>query len=142
MALILIADDDRATRETLADLLAREGHETHSAGSAHELLDLAREHAAFDLVLTDVKMPRMDGIQMLELIRLRYPRARVIVMSAFSTPDAVVAAWRRGATDYLEKPFDWEDLQRAVGRALGAQSEDPGSDQQSTEAPVPETEAG
>jgi DNA-binding NtrC family response regulator len=118
MALILIADDDRATRETLAELLSRDGHETYAAASAHDLLDLAREHPGFDLVLTDLKMPRMDGIQMMELLRLRHPRARVLVMSAFSTADAVVAAYHRGATDYLQKPFGWDDLQRALSKAL------------------------
>jgi DNA-binding NtrC family response regulator len=127
VAVILIADDDRATRETLADLLSHEGHETHSAASAHELLELAREHPDFEIVLTDLKMPQMDGIQVLEIIRLRNPRARVIIMSAFSTPDSVVAAWRRGAVDYLLKPFDWKDLQVVLSRALATPEEAPES---------------
>jgi len=119
MALILIADDDRATRETLASLLRRQGHETYSAPSASQLMQLARQHPNFDLVLTDLKMPHMDGIQLLELLRLQNPHARVIIMSAFSTPDTVVAALRRGVADYLPKPFDWEELQEALQRALG-----------------------
>jgi DNA-binding NtrC family response regulator len=128
MALILIADDDRATRETLADLLSQEGHETYGAASADELLELTREHPDFEIVLTDLKMPRMDGIQVLEIVRLRNPGARVVVMSAFSTADAVLTAWRRGAVDYLQKPFDWKDLQDSLSRALDTRSGLPESD--------------
>ncbi len=118
MPIILIADDDLQTRETLASLLETEGHETYSAASASELLDLARERPGFDLVLTDLKMPRTDGIQLLETLRLQYPSAQVIVMSAYSTPETVLAAFRRGAADYLQKPFDWKELQEVLHRAL------------------------
>ena len=120
MALILIADDDRATRETLDSLLRTEGHETYSAPSVSQLLELARQHPDFDLVLTDLKMPRMDGIQLLEVLRLRHPQARVVIMSAFSTVDTAVAALRRGVTDYLQKPFDWKELQAVLQRALSS----------------------
>jgi len=120
MALILIADDDRATRDTLVSLLAATGHETHAAASAYELLDLAQQYPQFDLILTDLKMPRMDGIQLLEALRRRYPKARVIIMSAFSTADTVVAAMRRGVADYLQKPFDWAELQEVLRRALAS----------------------
>jgi DNA-binding NtrC family response regulator len=119
MALILIADDDRATRETLASLLRDEGHETYAAPSAYELLDLACQHPDFDLALTDLKMPRMDGIQLLDALRRQKPQARVILMSAFSTADSVVAALRLEVADYLQKPFDWAELQAALRRALG-----------------------
>jgi DNA-binding NtrC family response regulator len=118
VATILIADDDRQTRETLAELLQAAGHKTFGAASAAALLDLASERPDFDLVLTDLKMPRTDGVQLLETIRARHPHARVIVMSAYSTADTVVAAFRRGAADYLQKPFDWQELQDALARAL------------------------
>ena len=126
MALILIADDDRATRETLASLLQAQGHSTYSAPSASQLLELAREHPDFDLVLTDLKMPRIDGIQLLEVLRLEHPRARVVIMSAFATTEAVVAALRRGVVDFLQKPFDWKELQEVLRRALGAVKSAPG----------------
>jgi len=119
LALILIADDDQATRETLASVLTAAGHETHAAASAHELLELAEQHPGFDLVLTDLKMPRLDGIQMLEMLRTRDRQARVVVMSAYSTAETVMAAWRRGAADYLHKPFDWQELQQMLHRVLG-----------------------
>jgi len=131
MALILIADDDRATRETLASLLQAQGHDTHSAPSAYDLLELVRQYPDFDLVLTDLKMPRMDGIQLLEAVRQRNPRARVIIMSAFSTADTVVAALRHGVADFLQKPFDWEELQDALRRALNT----PTSADSATEPP-------
>ena len=118
MPIILIADDDRPTRETLTSLLRAEGHEVHAAASASELLDLARERPGFDLVLTDLKMPRTDGIQLLETLRLQHPSAQVIVMSAYSTPETVLAAFHRGAADYLQKPFDWKELQEALDRVL------------------------
>ncbi len=118
MATILIADDDRETRETIASLLQAEGHQAFSAASASELLGLACERPDFDLVLTDLKMPRTDGLQLLQTIRAKHPRARVIVMSAYSTADAVVTAFRSGAVDYLEKPFDWRELHDSMLRAL------------------------
>ncbi len=119
MAVILVADDDQATRDTLASLLAQQGHETHTAASGHQLLDLAEAHPNFDLVLTDLKMPVIDGVQVLEVLRTRNPEARVVVMSAYSTADTVIAAVRRGAADYLHKPFDWRELQEVLTRALG-----------------------
>jgi DNA-binding NtrC family response regulator len=119
MALILIADDDQATRETLALLLAAQGHETYMAASGHELLDLAEAHPGFDLALTDLKMPLIDGVQVLEVLRTRDPQARVVVMSAYSTAETVIAAVRRGAADYLHKPFDWKELQEVLSRVLG-----------------------
>jgi len=135
MALILIADDDKATRETLASLLQQQGHETYPAPSAFELLDLAHEHPRFDLVLTDLKMPRMDGIQLLETLRMRYPGARVVVMSAFSTADTVVAALRGGVADYLQKPFGWKELQDALEKALSGTANAAGQERPDARAP-------
>ena len=136
MALILIADDHRATRETLAALLREQGHETYSADTAFQLLDLAHSHPDFDLVLTDLKMPRMDGLQLLEALRLQNSQARIIVMSAFSTADTVLAAFRRGAMDFLQKPFDWAELQAVLQRALHGSTKAPDK-APANKAPVP-----
>ena len=118
VSIILIADDHKETRETLASLLSKQGHEVYTADSAFQLLELVRQHPDFQLVLTDLKMPRMDGIQLLETLRLQNRQAPIIVMSSFSTEDTVLAAFRHGATDYLQKPFTWKELQGVLRKAM------------------------
>jgi len=114
---ILIAEDEEVLRQSLAELLEQEGYEVvHTANGR-----LAHEQALerpFDLVLTDVRMPEMDGITLLENIRRLAPQTPVLVLTAYGTVDSAVEAMRKGAADYLLKPIQFDDLLLKVERAL------------------------
>jgi two-component system nitrogen regulation response regulator GlnG len=116
---ILVADDDRSIRTVLTQALGRAGYQVQGAADAAALWRLVEEGEG-DLVITDVVMPDESGLDLIPRIRALRPELRVIVMSAQSTLLTAVAAARRGAFEYLPKPFDLDELLAAVRRALAA----------------------
>jgi len=117
MAKILVVDDDQGMREFLEILLAREGYEVASASGGKEALGLCKKHK-FDLAITDLKMPKVDGIDVLKSIKEISPETMVILITAFASGETAVAAMKEGAYDYLEKNFDVEDLKSVIKDAL------------------------
>jgi DNA-binding NtrC family response regulator len=102
---ILVIDDERVLRLSLAALLQREGYKVSAAASAQE----ARQSLAagpFDLVLVDLKMPNVNGMALLPEICRQYPEMPVVVLSAYATLESVMEAAHEGAQDYLLKPID------------------------------------
>ncbi len=114
---ILIAEDDQVQRDIIADILIKEGHQVTAAASARAALD-ALEGDAFDLLLTDLRMPEMDGLELLREARRRRPELDVVLMTAHATVKTAITALREGAADYLEKPFDKDELLIIVDRVL------------------------
>jgi len=123
---VLLVEDDRALREALADTLVIGGHDFCAVDCAEAALTaLGRE--SFCMVISDVNMPGMDGHQLLGLIRSRYPQLPVLLMTAFGAVERAVDAMRRGAADYLVKPFEPKALLELVERhALGRVGKDEG----------------
>ena len=116
-ARILIADDERNLRRVLGAHLKREGWEVEEAVDGVEALErLAR--GPWSLVITDLKMPRLDGLQLLEQAAVRYPDLPVVLITAHGTIETAVSAMKRGAFDYITKPFDQEELLAVVRKAL------------------------
>jgi two-component system, NtrC family, response regulator AtoC len=114
---ILIVDDELGLRHTLTLILGNEGHSMRSASSGVEALEmLAKEDA--DLVLCDVRMPSMDGLTFLDRYRASGGRAHVIVMSAYGDDDDALEAMRRGAYDFLQKPFRADQVLLVVRKAI------------------------
>jgi DNA-binding NtrC family response regulator len=114
---ILAVDDDPASRELLRRVLAGVGHEVVTAASAAEALEsLARQPA--ELVISDIRMPDLDGVQLLERLLARAPEVPVILVTAFGDVEGAVEAIRRGAFDYLAKPYDVDGIRLVVQRAL------------------------
>lgn len=114
---ILIVDDERIIRVTTADDLRDEGHRVHEFSSARAALQYMREAAdPIDLVLTDLKMPDMDGLELTSEIRKHYPEAYVLLMTAHATVDTAVKAMKLGAYDYISKPFSVDELLITIGR--------------------------
>ena len=106
---LLIVDDDELFRQELADLLSQDGHEVEVAPSVPKAVT-ELENADFDLVLTDLKMPRHSGMELLREIRKRWPRTLVVMITGFATVETAVEAMKAGAFDYLRKPFEIEDV--------------------------------
>ncbi|GLK89456.1 sigma-54-dependent transcriptional regulator [Pseudomonas turukhanskensis] len=123
---VLLVEDDRALREALADTLVIGGYDFCAVDSAEAALTaLGRD--SFSMVVSDVNMPGMDGHQLLNQIRNRYPQLPVLLMTAFGAVERAVDAMRRGAADYLVKPFEPKALLELVERhALGRLSKDEG----------------
>jgi two-component system response regulator HydG len=118
MARILIADDQEMMRDSLAATLARQGHEVVAAGDGPVAVSRLNGGARFDLLITDLKMPRMTGIELLaEAKRLR-PEMPVVLMTAFATVSTAVEAMKLGAYDYIQKPFDGDEITLLVDRTL------------------------
>jgi two-component system chemotaxis response regulator CheY len=110
---VLIVEDDAATRRLYKFMLTNGGYPVLEAEDGVAALEqLAKHH--FDLVITDMNMPRMDGMELIQAIRRDYSDIHVILITAFGTPDTEKQARRIGANDYLAKPFDFEELERRV----------------------------
>jgi two-component system response regulator FlrC len=112
---VLLVEDDRALREALADTLLLAGHDYKAVASAQEALEAAVGEA-FNLVVSDVNMPGMDGHQLLALLRARQPQLPVLLMTAHGAVERAVDAMRQGAADYLVKPFEPKALLDLVAR--------------------------
>jgi DNA-binding NtrC family response regulator len=114
---ILIVDDDRNSRESLGRALQRDGYEILSAEDGKVALEMVREHEV-DLVLTDLKMPGLDGMDFLEGLRVVRPEVPAILISAYASVDTAVKALRKGVSDVLEKPIRLKDVRRAIKRVV------------------------
>jgi DNA-binding NtrC family response regulator len=117
MASVLIVDDKDSLRDMLAKTLAMEGYEVETAADGHDALRLA-DARRFDVVLTDLKLPTMDGIEVLSKLKEMDPSQEVIMMTAFGTIETAVHAMKLGAYDFLTKPFDPQHLTLLLNRAL------------------------
>lgn len=116
METVLIVDDEKNYPLILSAVLAEEGFETLTANSGSEALAIVK-NSDIDLVLTDMKMPSMDGIELLERIKDKDPDLPVIMMTAYGTVDKAVEAMQKGAYSYILKPFDNESLVLYVNKA-------------------------
>ncbi len=112
---ILVADDEAAQRNIVAEILSDQGHVVDAASSGEEALD-ALAAAPRDLLLTDLKMPGIDGMELLRRGRELQPDLIVILMTGFGTVSSAVEAMKSGAWDYLQKPFDRAELIERVRR--------------------------
>ncbi|MFH0959273.1 MAG: sigma-54 dependent transcriptional regulator [Pseudomonadota bacterium] len=117
MATILVVDDERNYLFVLEDLLTDEGYKVVTASSGNEALEKLKEFQV-DAVLTDIKMPGMNGVELLERVIASDPGLPVILMTAFAEVDQAVSAMKKGALDHIQKPFDNDDIKSAVARAV------------------------
>jgi DNA-binding NtrC family response regulator len=117
---ILIVDDNEVFRLPLQRALEAAGFEVIAVPSAEDALDVL-DGKTVDLLLTDHRLPGIDGVQLLTRIKATHPALATIVMTAYGTTESAVEARRHGADDYLVKPFEVPDLLRALHRALEQQ---------------------
>jgi len=117
MANLLIVDDELGMRQFLTHLFQRDGHVVRAAENGRQAMELLRD-APSDLVISDVRMPDMNGIELLRSARELFPEIEVVLMTAFANVDTARKAFLLGAYDFVQKPFDNEVLKETVGRAL------------------------
>jgi two-component system response regulator PilR (NtrC family) len=117
MATILVVDDDQGMRELLEIMLTEEGYHVSTAGDARKALAQCRKEI-YDLIITDLKMPKMDGIDFLRKAKDLSPETMVILITAYASAETAVTAMKEGAFDYIEKDFSIEDLKGIIRNAL------------------------
>lgn len=116
VARVLVVDDHAKARESMADILQHLGHQVRCASSAVEALAIL-EADSFDVVITDLRMPGMSGLEFIHALEQRPHGAQIVMVTAYASVATAVEAVRHGAFDYIEKPFDAEQLMRLVDRA-------------------------
>jgi DNA-binding NtrC family response regulator len=116
---VLVVDDSEGVRSYLASLLELRGFSVDTAGDGRSALALLQAGADPDVVLLDVMMPGLDGLETLRRLRETHPRLPVVMLSVVSRATTIVAAMQLGASDYLNKPFEEEELARALERVQG-----------------------
>jgi two-component system response regulator AtoC len=122
LATILVVEDDDETREAVVGSLLDLGYEVHGCSEAIGAKQ-ALEDREFDVMVTDIRMPGLDGLELCADVAGNHPDLPVVLMTAFGDPRAVAQGIRAGAVDFLPKPFAFEDLKRAVERALARRSQ-------------------
>ena len=118
MAYILVVDDEEKMKDILRLMLELKGHRVDTAADGKEALAKVKENF-YDLVIADIRMPEMDGRQLLEEINKLEHRVPVVFITAYASIEDAVEAMRAGAVDYIPKPFEEERIHLTVERALG-----------------------
>jgi len=116
-ARILVVDDDKGVADTLVEYLVKLGYQATAAYGGREGLTRL-EQGDFQLVILDLKMPDMDGLEVLQAIKAAGSRAVVLMITGYGTVETAVAAIKAGAYDFIEKPVDFKTLEVIVSRAL------------------------
>ncbi len=118
---MIVADDEQSMREFLDIMLKREGYKVSTASNGEEVLKLV-EKDIFDLVLMDIRMPKMDGISALKKIKTLSPETIVIMITAYASTDTAIQAMKEGAYDYITKPFKIDEIKLIIKNALEKKS--------------------
>src|SRR5438309_4467429 len=123
LARILVVDDDLASRGLMAQILAEDGHQVTVASDGAEALNLLRDEQqrggeGFDAVVSDIRMVEADGLEVLDWVAKNAVETPVVLVTAFGNVDGAVDAIRRGAYDYISKPYDVNAIKLVVDRAL------------------------
>jgi len=114
---LLVVDDEESPRRVLKIELVNEGYDVQTASDGDEAIAMV-DKESFDLLILDVKMPRVDGFQVLKHVKERYPATRVIMLTSFLDLKAAVEAEKLGADQLMQKPYDSAALLATVGRVL------------------------
>lgn len=118
MARILVVDDEQSILSILMTLLQAEGHEVTPALGGKVAMTVLEENEEFDLMLSDLRMPEIDGLKLLEHVHEKYPKMSVILLTAYGQVETAIRAMELGAFDYIRKPFKADHLTSTVEKAL------------------------
>ena len=117
MANILVVDDELSMREFLSILLEKEGHHVFTGSDGMRGLEQLAQHD-IDLVITDIRMSGMTGLELLQEVKEHYPQIPVLLITAYASPDDAVQAMRNGAFDYITKPFKVDAIKTVINSVL------------------------
>ncbi|HEX9020555.1 MAG TPA: endopeptidase La [Nitrospirota bacterium] len=123
-ARVLIADDEEIARKNLEHILTKEQYEVVAVPDGEKAV-LELEGSAFDVVLTDLRMGKTDGMNLLEHVRIKYPDTRVIVVTGYATIPSAIESMQKGAFHYIAKPFKLDDVRETVKRAVEQKARTP-----------------
>lgn len=115
---VLVVDDEQNSREGLSKILIKEGYEVFTAEDGKKAI-LVADNNPFDLIITDLRMPDMDGIEVLKNIRGKNKNIGVVIVTAYGEVNSYLTAMNLGAFEYLNKPIHLEELRRVIKKALG-----------------------
>ena len=118
MAKILIVEDNDTMREGMQTIITKMGHKVYGASGGQMGLDIFEEESGFDFVLTDLKMEGVDGMQVLEEVKKQDRDCVVVIITAYGTIETAVEAIKKGAFDFITKPFSQDVLRLKVNQAL------------------------
>lgn len=113
MTSILVVDDERSMRDFLKILLKKEGYEVETASGGRQALECFQKQT-FDLVITDIRMDGMSGLELLNAVKEKYPTLPVVMITAFASPNDAVFAMKNGAFDYISKPFNVDEIKSVI----------------------------
>ncbi|HVO69326.1 MAG TPA: response regulator transcription factor [Aggregatilineaceae bacterium] len=116
-AYILVVDDEGAIRYSISKTLQRVGYQVHTAASGEEALEMMR-HQEYDVVLTDIRMPGLSGVELLAQIKDQAPDAVVILLTGYASLETAIESLRLGAHDYLVKPSSSQDIRNSVSQGI------------------------
>ncbi|MGB9591974.1 MAG: sigma-54-dependent transcriptional regulator [Candidatus Kryptoniota bacterium] len=120
---ILVVDDEESLRFLLSSELEAEGFDVQSASDGDEAIDIVRRKGEagerYDVVLLDIKMPRVDGFEVLKYVKQSVPETKVIMLTAYADVKNAIESLRLGASDFVSKPYDLDDILTSINRALG-----------------------
>lgn len=114
---ILLVDDEDALRTVLSGELISEGYDVRTASDGDEAIDVIQKEA-FDLLLLDIKMPRVNGFEVLKYVKERKPATKVVMLTAFADLKNAIESKKLGAEDFVSKPYDLVDLLTTIERVL------------------------
>jgi DNA-binding NtrC family response regulator len=115
---ILVVDDEDALRTVLSGELVSEGYDVRTAADGDEAVS-SLEKEGFDLMLLDIKMPRMNGFEVLKFVKGKFPKTKVVMLTGFADLKNAIESKKLGAEDFVSKPYDLVDLLTTIERVLG-----------------------
>lgn len=115
---ILVVDDEEALRTVLSSELSGEGYHVETASDGDEAIATLQNNNKFDLILLDIKMPKVDGFEVLKFIKANTPHIKVIMLTAFADLKNAIESKKLGADDFISKPYDLVDLLTTIERVL------------------------
>jgi CheY-like chemotaxis protein len=114
---LLIVDDNEGVRHLVSRWLERAGFSVREAKDGAEAIEKVKEDPPA-IILADIRMPKIDGIELARIVKSDYPHIKIILMTAYSSPQTIAQARREGVDDYLEKPFTKDQVERITLEAL------------------------
>ena len=114
---ILVVDDEDALRTVLSGELVSEGYDVRAAADGDDAISNLQKES-FDLILLDIKMPRMNGFEVLKFVKEKYPKTKVVMLTGFADLKNAIESKKLGAEDFVSKPYDLVDLLTTIERVL------------------------